>query len=135
MRHVLTILTFLCASAGLAQQTKESVPPVAPGPREDPSHVVYDLEVSPADEPRPAMKYRLLPNPADLKPGNAATQYYKAFAHDSRGPFQTEAYEKLEQLMDTPPGAINIDELGKTLELLRDEVFYRSIRVCSKGSR
>jgi hypothetical protein len=124
------LLTITVATIS-AQQPKESVPPVTPGPRADPSHVIYELEVSPADEPRPAMRYRLLPNPADLKPGNAATQYYKAFAHDSRGPFQSEAYEKLETLMDSPPQAINIDELAKTLEQLRDEVFYRSIRAAT----
>jgi tetratricopeptide (TPR) repeat protein len=130
------LLFFSCLAAiqfaiAFAQQPKESVPPLVRGPREDPSRVVHELEVSPAEEPRPAMKYRLLPNPADLKPGNAATQYYKAYALDSRLPFHTEAYEKLEAMMELPPGAIDINALGLTLEQLRDEVFYRSIRAAT----
>jgi hypothetical protein len=131
MRRVLRVWVIMCASAALAQQPKESVPPVASGPREDPSHIIYELEVSPAEESRPAMKYRLLPNPADLKPGNAATQYYKAFAMDSRGPFQTEAYQKLEEMMGKPLQAIDTGELGQTLQLLQFDVFYRSIRAAT----
>ncbi len=40
--------------------------------------VVVELAVSPAGEPRPALKYLLLPTPAERTPGNAAQQYYRA---------------------------------------------------------
>ncbi|HJS08709.1 MAG TPA: hypothetical protein VJ809_13660 [Pirellulales bacterium] len=131
MRCLLTILTVLCASATFAQQAKESVPPVSPGPREDPSRVIYELEVSPADEPRPAMKYRLLPNPADLKPGNAATQYYKAFVLEAQSPIRTEAYRKLEGWMETPLGELNLKEVGLALEQLNEPPFFTSIRAAT----
>jgi hypothetical protein len=38
------------------------------------------LTLSPAGAPRPSLKYRLLPAPGELVAGNAATQYYRAFA-------------------------------------------------------
>jgi hypothetical protein len=129
MRLVLfTCLLIIAVATTSAQQQKESVPPVSPSPREDPSHVIYNLEVSPAGEPRPAMKYRLLPNPADLKPGNAATQYYKAYALESELPIRAKAFEKIEEWRTTANRDLDIGELGKTLELLRDDAFYRSIR-------
>jgi hypothetical protein len=40
----------------------------------------YKMTVTPAAEPTPAMKYRLLPTPFDLRPGNAALHYTRAFA-------------------------------------------------------
>jgi hypothetical protein len=36
------------------------------------------LAVSATPEPRPALRYWLLPDPAELRPGNAAIHYYKA---------------------------------------------------------
>ena len=39
------------------------------------------LEITPAKEPFPALKYTLLPKYKDLKPGNAATNYYRALLH------------------------------------------------------
>jgi hypothetical protein len=134
MRTLPAIAYLLCATAVLAQQPKESVPPIALGPREDPSRVVFELEVSPADEPRPAMKYRLLPDPADLKPGNAATQYYKAYALESESPIRAKAFAKIEEWRETPNRDLDIGELGKTLELLREDSFYRSIRLATNRS-
>jgi len=37
----------------------------------------YLLSVAPAAVPTPLLKYQLLPDPRDLKPGNAATLYYR----------------------------------------------------------
>src|SRR3954469_8073292 len=39
---------------------------------------IYKMTVSPAAEPRPALKYHFLVPPVDKTPGNAATFYYKA---------------------------------------------------------
>jgi hypothetical protein len=128
MQNIVAILSVLVATSVLGQQTKESVPPTTPSPQTDPSRVVYELEVSPADEPRPAMKYRLLPNPADLKPGNAATQYYKAFVLEAESPVRTKAYSKLEEWSGTPLRDLDIEELGKTLRANHEEAFYRCLR-------
>src|SRR5947208_13516 len=38
----------------------------------------FRLTVAPAPEPRPALKYRLLPAPSERTPGNAAPYYYRA---------------------------------------------------------
>jgi hypothetical protein len=41
---------------------------------------IYKLTVTPAAEPTPAFKYRLLPGPLEIRPGNAALHYSRAFA-------------------------------------------------------
>src|SRR5260221_10698098 len=43
---------------------------------------VTQLAVHPAGMSRPALKYRLLPDPAELTPGNAATMYLIACSHN-----------------------------------------------------
>jgi len=45
---------------------------------EDGRPTVYKMTVSPATEPRPALKYHFLVPPVDKTSGNAATFYYKA---------------------------------------------------------
>jgi hypothetical protein len=45
-----------------------------------------ELAVAPAPEPRPALKYRLLPAPSERMPGNAAQYYYRALLHLSNVP-------------------------------------------------
>jgi hypothetical protein len=127
------LLAFNMATVG-AQPPKESVPPTASTPRalEDESKVIYQLEVSPAAEPRPAMKYRLLPNPTDLKPGNAATQYYKAFLLGGTPPTSRKEYGPVREYIDVPLRKIDLAELGRALELvLAERVFFESIRAAT----
>lgn len=62
------------------QRPDERVPAVAPEhhpnlPRE------VRLTLTPAAEPVPALKYELLPGPLERKPGNGATNYYRAILH------------------------------------------------------
>jgi hypothetical protein len=59
----------LAASPGLAQE-------------EGPSVAAVRLTLHPAAEPIPALKYHLLPELRELKPGNAALLYYRAFSPD-----------------------------------------------------
>jgi hypothetical protein len=40
---------------------------------------VYRLTVTPAGEPDPAFKYRLIPSPFEMRPGNAALYYLRGF--------------------------------------------------------
>src|SRR5262245_42363952 len=48
-------------------------------PAAEPAKVeTINLSVAPAAEPRPALKYRLLPAPHERQPGNAAIFYYRA---------------------------------------------------------
>ncbi len=80
--------------------------------------LLYELEVSPAPEPPLAMKYRLLPDPAELKPGNAATQYYKAMVFDGQDPVQTETHTKLFDWYDEE-SKIDIKELRENASQTR----------------
>jgi hypothetical protein len=80
----------------------------APGPNKDRLVV---LDVPPAPAPIPALKYQLLPQVGELKPGNAAAAYLKCFADDPTFPFDEEAMEAREKLLsgpltDIPPGSL-----------------------------
>jgi hypothetical protein len=54
-----------------------------PQPQPDDPNVpeTIELTVVPAAEPRPALKYHLLPQPSERTPGNAAQFYYRAILH------------------------------------------------------
>jgi hypothetical protein len=68
MHRALTCLTLLLLTATVAvAQTPQPGEPIP-------------LTVSPATVPVPATKYRLLPEPRDQTPGNAAAHYYRAEA-------------------------------------------------------
>src|SRR4051794_34051073 len=60
-------LLLLTASPSLTQEEGSAVPAVR-------------LMLAPAGEPTPALKYHLLPELRELKPGNAALLYYRAFS-------------------------------------------------------
>jgi hypothetical protein len=92
---------------------------------------IYELEVSPAPEPPLAMKYRLLPDPAQLKPGNAATQYYKACVFEAGQNPLLKAAEEFEDLLDVPAAKVNIDELRKSLADIDHHLLFSSIRVAT----
>jgi len=66
----------------------------APGDPQPEQIEVIKLTVSPAAEPKPALKYRFLVPPVDQIHGNAATLYYKAMIFE--GPDQIGALAKLE---------------------------------------
>jgi hypothetical protein len=91
---------------------------------------VYELEVSPAPEPPLAMKYRLLPDPAELKPGNAATQYYKAMVFEGQDPVSTDTHTKL---FDWHDGETNVEvtELRDALNRLDTGELYKSFRTAT----
>ncbi|MGI8982370.1 MAG: hypothetical protein ACR2FY_24325 [Pirellulaceae bacterium] len=62
------------------QRPDEKAPPKAI--QHNPSQPqVIQLTLTPAPEPVPALKYELLPSPAERKPGNGATNYYRAMLH------------------------------------------------------
>ena len=66
-RSLLCLTALALAVSPLAAQTSQPGEPIR-------------LTLSPAAPPRPALTYRLLPDRADLVPGNAATLYYRAEA-------------------------------------------------------
>ncbi len=75
-----------------------------------PAHgqTVIRLTVRPARPPSPAMKFRLLPELRDFKPGNAALLYQRAhapewFSHFRRHPNYSQSHEWLELPLDKLP--------------------------------
>ena len=70
MKYALPVLTALWI--GVAARAQEAA---APDPNQPET---IQLELAPAREPRPALKYTLLPTTAERSPGNAAQHYYKA---------------------------------------------------------
>src|SRR5438874_10736420 len=70
----------LCAAPAAAQvktvDGQEAQPPAVP---------VTKLKIRPAAAPVPALKYRLLPEARDLKPGNAVILYYRSFSPEWQG--------------------------------------------------
>lgn len=72
MRRFVPILA-LCLAYGLSVVDRTASAQVDPN-----QPPVVRLTLSPAAEPTPALKYELLPRPNERKPGNAATNYYRA---------------------------------------------------------
>ena len=90
MRFALPVLVVAC----LAPVVGAQAPPV-PDPNQP---AVIELVLSPAAQPRPALKYTLLPTPAERSPGNAAQHYYKAILLQQQQPKEIcEQYNASEQ--------------------------------------
>jgi hypothetical protein len=65
----------VCTALLLLAQLAAAQAPTTPDPNQPET---IELALSAAAEPRPALKYTLLPTPAERSPGNAAQHYYKA---------------------------------------------------------
>jgi hypothetical protein len=84
------------AQVKVVAQPAKSAPAEAPA---KPQPRVVRMTVSPAAAPRGALRYRLLPEYLDLKPGNRADLYHRAFLlafqrEDARKTFYDEAYNR-----------------------------------------
>ena len=77
--------------------------PVPPDPNQP---EVIELLLRPAPEPRPALKYSLLPAPAERTPGNASTHYYRAMLMLKERPKENwqEYSDKERQWLAAAPG-------------------------------
>src|SRR5688572_21583711 len=60
------------------------------------------LDLQPAPAPSPVMRYTLLPEVAEMNPGNAVPAYLKCFAEQHRFFFQKEPAEERERLAKAP---------------------------------
>jgi hypothetical protein len=97
IRHYLAagLLLLACGwpAAGMAQAVQAQQPPAAdasamskaPANPDDLPRTI-PLKLRPAAEPRPALKYRLLPTIPERRPGNAAPMYYRAMLHQKELP-------------------------------------------------
>jgi len=73
----------------------------------------------PAAEPRPALKYLLLPPLVDRKPGNAAVYYNRIPAERSPLFGSSETWQKLSKWQEAPLAEIRRDEVRSTLQGLQ----------------
>ncbi|HEX5102474.1 MAG TPA: hypothetical protein VFV87_01600 [Pirellulaceae bacterium] len=106
--RALALLVAACAAPVFGQA------PVA----EDPNKPeMIELTVAPAPEPRPALKYRLIPATAERTPGNAAPFYYRALLHLNNLPkdYWKPYDENLETWLSPDPGVFPKDAVAKWL--------------------
>jgi hypothetical protein len=87
----LTALILCLATTGLAG--------AAPGPGKD---APVMLDVQPAAAPIPVLKYQLLPELAEMNPGNAVPAYLKCFAEQNNFFFSKESVEEREKILNGP---------------------------------
>jgi hypothetical protein len=75
-------ITRWCVSAALLLGAASTAPvaAAADGAPKDPPITVIKLKLHPAKATLPALKYRLMPELRDLKPGNSVVSYYRAFS-------------------------------------------------------
>ncbi len=64
------------------------------------------LTVSPAPVPKPALRYRLLPEIAEMNPGNPVQNYLKCFMEQQKFFFDKEVVERREKLLAMPLGEL-----------------------------
>src|SRR2546423_5637707 len=83
------MLLLIAASSSLARDEAAVVPAVR-------------LAVRPAAEPTPALKYHFLPELRELKPGNAALLYYRAFSPDWLTHLQPKVAKRLGEHEESP---------------------------------
>src|SRR3954468_18822092 len=76
-----------------------AVTTAAPDPGKDQPRL---LDVEPAAAPVPALKYQLLPEVAEMNPGNAVPAYLKCYAEQNNFFFGKEAVEEQERLLKCP---------------------------------
>jgi hypothetical protein len=118
------VLGFL-GSACFADGPEKSQPAkLPPAPPDEPP--VMRLVVSPAAEPVPALKYRLLPTLAEQTPGNGAFEYIQAINRELPRVDQN----KVNPWLDLPPDRLPVKELETTLA-----AFKRTLRELEQASR
>jgi hypothetical protein len=86
----------------------------------EPEVEVISLTLTPAAEPVPALKYKLLPPEMNLTEGNAATFYYRAILAMPSNDDQSSQYpEKLQKWSDMPMEQLPKDEIRDVLRHYR----------------
>lgn len=102
-----------------------SISPLHAAEANEPGQVVK-LALTPRDEPRPALRYELLPDLADLQPENAAVYYYKALAVEGPDPLARQEFWDLHgKWMELPLAELPKAAVRKEVENFRrmlDEV-------------
>ena len=97
------LLTLIAVAPSLAAAQIAVVQPLNGGtPSQEDKTPTVKLVLHPAPEPRPALKYQLLPPIVDRRPGNAAVLYGKVTAEQQQFFGNQELWEKIQRWIDTP---------------------------------
>lgn len=106
------VASLLAVTAGVAFAQQ-------PAPAKDDPNVpqIIELTVLPAAEPRPALKYRLMPALSERTPGNAAQYYYRAILHLNNLPKEhwRQYDERHEAWLSSDPQVYPKEEVAKWL--------------------
>jgi hypothetical protein len=121
---VFGFLANTCWAGGPEKSQPANLPPAPP---DEPP--VVRLVVSPAAEPVPALKYRLLPTLAEQTPGNAALEYSQAVNRDMPR-FDQNKVNRWGSWLDLPPDRLPVKELETELAS-----YARAIRDLERASR
>src|SRR4051812_11685638 len=113
----LVAAALLCASSALCAEpavpAKASVGVLAPATRPaEPELQVHRLTVRAAPATRPALQYRLLPDPNERTPGNAAQVYLLSFLQALQVPQEARKLDDAEAARLSAPKAENDDRLS-----------------------
>ena len=90
---------------------------------------VFELSVHPASQPRPALKYHLLPGYLELTPGNAVPIYAKA-AILLGANVGDEKVKKIREWLETPLDSLSREEIRKTLR-----EYHQQLRLVDMAAR
>lgn len=101
--------------------------PVSTGFAQDES-TPTKLTLYPADEPTPALKYRLLPPFLETIPGNAAVYYGKVKSERSHYFTNEEHWKKMDRWREMPLKLLNVSEYGVYFDLGFNEPLARGSR-------
>ncbi len=77
------------------------------------------LNVQPAPAPKPALRYRLLPELKEMNPGNPIQHYMKCMMEQKKFLFDEEAFERREKLLSMPLKELpaqDVNEYGRLRE-------------------
>lgn len=107
---------------------------VAPYAVAQPAHVtVIKMTVTPATEPRPVLKYELLPSLRERTPGNAAVGYFRAFATlptPSSGESARTSEANIAKWKDTPLDKLPVADVRKHLQ-----AYHTALRELDRATR
>ena len=84
------------------------------------------LEVDPAPAPSPALRYLLLPELKEMKPGNPIFNYFKCSMEQESFLFDKEAFERRERLLAMPLKELpaqDLQEYGRSVLIQADRLF------------
>jgi hypothetical protein len=124
-RFLTVVIILLATAASVSAQLLW-----APSKPEEEHIEVFRLTVSPAPEPKPALKYHFLVPPVDQISGNAATFYYKAMSFEGTDEIQSldklvSDDEKYRLLYEAPLQELPLQEAERATRWLQDGSGYR----------